>query len=539
MAVAANSEIVEMKLLRLLEIGRDHFGINFGAGDTAPEFAKYAKDPVGFGEQVLGDTYTDEVKELMRSIVEHEVTVAISANSTGKTHCAARIAAWWYKVFPGAQVYTAAAPPEGNLKRLLWGEIGVVVSSHPEIFKADTITNLNIQRSDREFIAGVSIPTSGTPQHREAKFSGKHAPYLLFILDEGDAIPDEVFTGIESCMSGGHARLLVMFNPRKKQGAAYRMIRDRQAHVVKLTAFSHPNVVTGDDLIPGAVTREKTVKRINMWCRPLASGEIDDQAFDLPSFLVGCSHKDYPAPLKAGKYRVVHPMFSYMVLGEYPAQGSMQLISEEWYNAARARYDAYIVQHGEKPPEGVRPAMGFDVAEYGDDSNCVAFRYGGLVLPLTTWNGIDTNASAERGAQLYHQRSARIAKVDALGVGSGVAPVMVKHKCVAVPVKVSEKATKKCDLGGGAVLEFGILRDQLWWETREWLRMPENSAMLPPDEDLRDELLCPEYWEDQRTGRIKVTDKDAMKELLKRSPDRAEAVILTHAPEDDGEYDWS
>ena len=37
------------------------------------------------------------------------------------------------------------------------------------------------------------------------------------------------FTGeIESCMSGGFARLLVMFNPRAEVGEAYRMIRDKK-----------------------------------------------------------------------------------------------------------------------------------------------------------------------------------------------------------------------------------------------------------------------------------------------------------------------
>lgn len=34
-----------------------------------------------------------------------------------------------------SQVYTAAAPPESNLKKLLWGEIGSIVEKHPDLFK--------------------------------------------------------------------------------------------------------------------------------------------------------------------------------------------------------------------------------------------------------------------------------------------------------------------------------------------------------------------------------------------------------------------
>ena len=506
---------------------------------TNEAYARYQHDPIAFCTEIFHEEYTDDVKKLMMSIVDHETTVAISANATGKTHCAARIAVWWYKSFVGAQVYTAAAPPEGNLKRLLWGEIGSIVTRHKNVFIFDSITNLNIQRNDQEFIVGVTIPTSGTLESREAKFSGKHAPHILFILDEGDAIPDDVYRGIESCMSGGQARLLVMFNPRKKQGAAYRMIRDRQANVVRLTAFTHPNVITGRDIIPGAVTRDKTVKRINMWCRPAGKNEIDDNlTFELPKFLIGCTHRDYPQPLCAGKYRIVQPVFSYMVLGEYPAQGSMQLISEEWINAARARYDAYVAMRGDVSPVGVRPVMGLDVAEYGDDSNVACFRYGGFLPQLVAWNGIDIMRTIDRAVELYVQRGASICKVDALGVGSGVSPGMVRKRCLAVPIKVSERPTLACTSLSDEQKEFGLLRDQLWWSVREWLRADAGS-MLPPDEQLIEELLCPEYWEDVLTGKIKVSNKDSMKEVLRRSPDRAEALILSFAPAGSaGRYDY-
>jgi hypothetical protein len=64
-------------------------------------------------------------------------------------------------------------------------------------------------------------------------------------------------------MSGGDARLLVMFNPRAELGEAYRMARDGRANVVRLSAMNHPNVLAGEDIIKGAVTRETTVRRIN------------------------------------------------------------------------------------------------------------------------------------------------------------------------------------------------------------------------------------------------------------------------------------
>jgi len=51
--------------------------------------------------------------------------------------------------------------------------------------------------------------------------------------------------------------------------------------------------------------------------------------------------------------------------------------------------------------------------------------------------------------------------------------------------------------------------------------------MLPPDELLIEELLCPNY--EVENGKIRVMKKKTMRELLKRSPDRADAFVLTFA----------
>ena len=184
------------------------------------DFTRYQNDPVGFGVEMFGEFYTPDQIRVAESVRDNPITIAESANATGKTHISARIAIWWYKTHDYAQVYTAAAPPLENLQRLMWGEINALTTRHEHnVFRDDKINFLNIapaagtkrQFTDpKSFITGVPIPMSGSPAQREAKFSGKHAKNLLFILDEGDAIPYEVYKGIESCLSGGHGRLLVM-----------------------------------------------------------------------------------------------------------------------------------------------------------------------------------------------------------------------------------------------------------------------------------------------------------------------------------------
>jgi hypothetical protein len=482
---------------------------------------------VEFGHGVLDETYTPDVEAVMRSVAENPVTIAKSANAVGKTHGAARIAVAFYKKYPDAQVYTAAAPPEDNLKLLLWGEIGGLVGQHPALFADDEVTSLHIARSKQSFITGVTIPASGTPEQREARFSGKHAPHLLFIVDEGDAVPPEVYKGIESCMSGGFARLLIMFNPRNESGPVYLKERDRQANVVELSALNHPNVVTGRDEIPGAVTRETTARRINEWSRPLVEGEKrDGDCFEVPGFLVGyvalgLNGKPYP-PLQAGWRKVTDAALSYMTFGRYPAQGERQLISKAWIAAARSRYDAYVARFGEVPPVGVCPVQGLDVADYGGDLNASCFRYGGYVPPLDVWGGLDTSETSDKAAGLYKAKNAERCNVDATGVGAGVPPNMKRLKCDARRVMVASSPTEKTEQG-----EFGLLKDQLSWAVREWLRTDEG-AMLPPDEPLLEELAVLTY--EVKGGKIKVMDKDTERKLLKRSPDRRNALELTFAP---------
>jgi len=492
-------------------------------------YAQYQQDPVGFGEQVLGEWYTDDVKAMMESVRDFPITIAISANATGKTHGAARVAAWWYKAHPGAQVYTTAAPPEENLKRLLWGEIGHIQELHESLFAGDRVNVLHIERNAKEFITGVRIPASGSPKQREAKFSGKHAPYLLFVVDEGDAVPPEVYQGIEACMSGGHTRLLIMFNPRQPLGRAYQMQREGIANVVHLSAFSHPNVKTGKDVIPGAVDRDTTVRRINKWCRLAnAQEQIPSDAFELPEFLVGAQARMesgglYP-PLVAGTYLIENPAFAYMVLGQYPAAGTNQLIHREWIDAARSRYDLYVAAHGLVPPEGTWGKQGVDVAEFGQDLSASCLRYGGFVPPLITWGGagegMDPVATGDRAADIYHESTRiTVAYVDATGVGSGTAPQMRRRACNAHGIKVSEKSKLESEEG-----RCRLIRDQLWWSGREWLRT-SATAMLPPDDYLIEELSTPTY--EIKNGKIMVMDKDTMKETLGRSPDKADAFNLT------------
>jgi hypothetical protein len=491
--------------------------------------AVYQKDPVRFGNEVLNHHYYPDVEEVMQSVVVNPVTVVKSANAVGKSFSAADIALWWFSVYDDSEVYVTAAPPLENLKNILWGEMLRTVRLNPDVFKKYTIKELEVKRHDRSAIHGVTIPMTGTSEERVAKFAGKHSPHLLFLVDEGDAVPPEVYEGIEGCVSGGMARLLIMFNPKAQMGPVFQMEIDQKAHIINLSALRHPNVLTGKDVIPGAVTRETVVRRTNQWTRPLVEGENPTAArrFEVPDFLVGTVAMSlqgipYP-PLKEGMRFIMESAFSYMVLGQYPEQGENQLINQTWIMAARDRWDAYVEIHGEKPPD-MRPRLGLDVAEFGQDFNAPVFRYGNFVSRIERiWQGVDPTVTGEKAAELCRTHNVDIILVDGTGYGSSIAPQISKLvkgvRCVSVKVAGKPSPMITSELG-----EFFQIRDQMWWACREWLR--EEEAMLPPEPMLLEELMTPTYRIDDR-GKIHLSSKDDLREKLKRSSNYADALVLT------------
>ena len=76
--------------------------------------------------------------------------------------------------------------------------------------------------------------------------------------------------------------------------------------------------------------------------------------------------------------------------------------------------------------------------------------------------------------------------------------------------------------------QFGLIRDEMLWNLRVWL-LKDPTAMLPPDDKLREEMIA-FMWSKDLRGKIKATDTKTIKEKIRRSPDRLMALALTFAP---------
>jgi hypothetical protein len=105
-----------------------------------------------------------------------------------------------------------------------------------------------------------------------------------------------------------------------------------------------------------------------------------------------------------------------------------------------------------------------------------------------------------------------------IGVGAGVADFLrYRSQVECAAINVATAAT---------VEEYALLRDQLWFGLQQWLK---DGGTIPQDPKLEAELVAPTYAFDVR-GRIKVEPKEKIKERLRRSPDRADALALAVGP---------
>jgi hypothetical protein len=172
----------------------------------------------------------------------------------------------------------------------------------------------------------------------------------------------------------------------------------------------------------------------------------------------------------------------------------------------------------------VRPIWGLDVGVENDPSalcqrrgnvlDCPTeeFRADGDPMRVVGW------VKAKWDTTLPSQRPSEV-NVDSIGMGLGVAYRLLELNIPARAINVSESAAMK--------QQFMRLRDELWWKAREWFQ--KRDCHICGDKALAREIVRPTY-KPTDNAKIKVESKrDTKKRTRSKSPNRADAFILTLA----------
>jgi hypothetical protein len=247
--------------------------------------------------------------------------------------------------------------------------------------------------------------------------------------------------------------------------------------------------------------------------RTFIPSSVDDNLF--------LSTTGYKATLQA----LPEPLRSQMLRGDFQAGRSdpvWQLIPTEWIKAAQARW---------KPQDAKGPmtAIGFDVARGGIDKSTAARRHGSWFDQMVSVPGVVTNDGPKAAGFITPLvRDGACICVDAIGIGTAALDFIKGLRLLVFPVVASEGSTGMDKTG---VLRFKNKRAEMYWRLREALDPTALEPIaLPPDQELLGDLAAVRYkvvQMGQALAGIQIRDKDEIREVLGRSPDKGDAVAFT------------
>ncbi len=450
------------------------------------EFPQYRNDPNGFAKDILGINPTDQQETIANSVLQNRFTTVEAGHSLGKSTTAAILALWWVSTRNPATLLSSA-PSFHQVNGILWRNMRQYKERARAQLPGVIFQTPRWEIAPHRFGVGVS-PRKATDVD-VATMQGYHSPNLLVILDEAGGLTLPLWNVSMSLVTGEFNRFLAIGNPVARSGPFYDSTQQSSFHSIRISCLDHPNVLTGTEIVPGAVSRQWVEERINDWCHP--TNNPTERSFQWK-----------------GKWYDPLPVFEARVLGRPPVEAEDQLIPFLWASSAQRPVTEGI--SGER-------VLGLDVARHGSAASALIYRVGDHVLWVKRQRGNDTTTTSDWLMAEIKENEADVAYIDEVGVGGGVCDQCTRAGAPVQGVNVQRQAMQKT--------RFSNMRHELWWTVREKLRTGEMT--LPFDDDLIADLTCIKYSFDP-LGRIQVEEKEQTIKRLGRSPDAGDALALSY-----------
>ncbi len=479
----------------------------------------WRKDWNAFCRDVLGVRLDKEQQAIVESVQNNKMTAVASGTARGKDFVAACCALCFLYLTPrfenGVMVENTkvamTAPTDRQVKNIMTPEIRRLIRSAKIRFPFSCPGRLvgNDIRTDYEewFLTGFKADDDNT----EA-WSGLHASNIMFVVTEATGISQTIYDAIEGNLQN-NSRLLLVFNPNVTIGYAANAMRSTRFNKFRLDSLNAENVVKKKVVIKGQVDYEWVKDKVETWCEKIEPSDYDEGQGDFK--------------WEGGVYRP-DDLFRVKVRGMFPRVSEDVLIPYEWVELANERWKVLHAQNF-KPRKSAR--LGVDVAGMGRDSSVLCPRYGNYIpeFKVHQSGGKADHMLVAGMVRVYLYNSKARAFIDTIGEGAGVYSRLIELGCDnAISCKFSESAANLHDLTGQ--YEFANMRAYLHWKMREWLNPKNNfQPAVPPDDQFMEEVTSTK-WKFQSNGKIIIESKDDIKEKIKRSPDKMDAVANTFYP---------
>lgn len=236
------------------------------------------------------------------------------------------------------------------------------------------------------------------------------------------------------------------------------------------------------------------------------------------------------------------------VHAEFPSEATDSLVTADWLHRATELHESGTLDY-----EAARShfVLGVDPARLGPDRMVVCVRRGPVVQEFCEWRSLDTMETASLVQAkcwrlLVDQRpdmpggGVDAVYVDEIGLGGGVfdrlketlpSVVWSEYKVDRMWPAIRRRSARAVAFNAAKAASvperFANLRAQAYWRLRKLLE--EGKLALPDVPALREELLATRVRFDA-AGRTQIEAKETLKARLGRSPDYADALVISLAP---------
>ena len=333
----------------------------------------------------------------------------------------------------------------------------------------------------KEFPQEWFVSAQTSKEENSEAFAGQHAANStsFYLFDEASGIPDKIWEVAEGGLTDGEPMIFAFGNPTRNVGQFYNCFhRDRN----RWTTYK----------VDSREAQLTNKKQIEEW---------------------------------RGAYGEDSDFFKVRVLGEFPATSTAQLIPTDAVDDAMMRE-----KPGADPSSFAQAIVGLDVARFGDDATVLCTRVGSdcVSIPWQTMRGMDGKQVGERAhahAQMllddYGFQIVRI-NFDRAGIGAAVDEYF-RYNNMDPRIRVN---AVDFSMSSRWPLRYLNKRAEMWSLMKDWL--VKKDGVIPKDEELKEQLIAPEYMFTPK-GQIQLEAKKDIKKRLGVSPDRADALCLTFA----------
>lgn len=504
--------------------------------DITPEEALalingYRSRPNEYITDVYGTHLWGMQQEIVESVFNNRETAVKTCNAVGKSYVAARIAHAFLDLHPGGIVVTTA-PTWRQVKDILWREFAVCHTKAK--YPLGGILTQTGYEIDKDWYA-VGLSTK-YPEN----FFGYHADHILVIVDEAGGVEEPIFKGVKAITPNVNARILYIGNPTSPSGTFAEAFNKPTVKQFTISAFDTPNMKH--------VGISNVEQLVQIMTPPAGVEQIDHKPFKdvvWPFAALISPEVVYERLLDWGQDS---PMWQSLIMGEFPNQAENSLlpmhlvvqsmnISNGANNIDEATGKTYAELSGWNVQEG-RYEYGLDMARFGNDLTVFAPKHGGYIDELVKWGKTDTTSSAQRVIRLIDPLVETDIKIDDTGNGGGTTDSLNYFKAESQktggPYRyvVSPYNFASAPVDGD---KYHDITSELYWNFK--LLLEAKKIALPKDDGLLAELTM-RQWSMTPNGKIKVEDKESFKKRTgRKSPDKADAVVLACAPRRHGSWE--